>query len=115
MNQEEMRLAVQILAELRNATGKGYDILVQGTVLSNYLDIFGVFLWIVSMIAISMYLYKKMEIKDRDGDTLLGFIVLVCVIGVVLVFAYNAILNGVLGIVAPEYTVLHSLVGSAST
>ena len=114
MNPQELELASKIMGELRNTTGYGYETLVKGTVLSNGLDIIGVVLWCVSMAVIIGWTRRRWKLGEASGDELFGYLIFLAAVGTTIAIVYSVLFGAMLGMVAPEYTVINKIIEKAA-
>jgi hypothetical protein len=115
MNPQEIELASKIIREMQNATGYGYDTLVQGARMSNIFDLAGALVWASSMIVVATYLWKKMKISEGDNDDVGLYLFLLGVSAFVFFALYVAVINALFGIACPEYFVINKVIMAAAT
>lgn len=110
MTPEELELARALLASVQNTTVQGWDILVRGTAISNAINLVTIAVSILISFVASYISYRN----DLSHDAGLNAIVAFVAIGFIcLVVLYRFVGNSLLGVFAPEYTILNNIINNA--
>ena len=103
-NDSEVQLAQTVLQEIKNAAGSGFNYMVQGTIVSNELNLIGLAVTIFATIIVSAYVYSK-EPNEKEGAAMgFGFLTFL-VIG----FLCVLVISCIQGIICPEYVLINSV------
>ena len=112
MTPQELELARSLLASVQNTTVQGWDILVRGTVISNAIDIATLTLSLLISVAVSYLNFRRDKGNERGVNALRVFALIGFVCLVVLVLGMGGALVGVF---APEYTLLNRIIDTATS
>ena len=115
MNQDELELARSTMETLQSMAGNGYEILVRGTVIENVLTMVVIAIWMITTVCVIKYTYKKLNVKEKDGDTFIGWIYAMVMFGVLSGILIALTRECVIGIFMPDYVVINKVITAAVT
>jgi hypothetical protein len=113
MNQDELELARSAMETLQCMAGNGYEILVRGTVIENVLSIAVIAIWMITVVCVIKYTYKKFNIEEKDSDAFAGWIVTMVVFGFLFGILIELTRECVIGIFMPDYVVINKVITAA--
>ena len=111
MTPQELELARSLLASVQNTTVQGWDILVRGTVISNAINIATLSLSLLISLVVSYLGYRFDKGCERGTNAFCAFFVVgfVC-----LIVLYLLLGSALVGVFAPEYTLLNKIINTAT-
>ena len=103
-NDTEVQLAQTVLQEIKNAAGSGFNYMVQGTVISNVINLICLGITTLAALIVGCIAYTTTESEKLSSAISCGFLTLIVV-------GFLCLIGGscVLGIVCPEYTLINSI------
>jgi hypothetical protein len=121
MNPQELELAGKIMAELRNTTGYGYDIMVHGTVISGIINAVVLVCAVIFAVMAAGFVYRETTEENKtvkyDNDkfppewaAIIAFVV--CGFVALVVFALFG--DAMMSMFVPEYTVINKIIEKAA-
>ena len=111
MTPQELELARSLLATVQNTTVQGWDILVRGTVISNAINIATLTLSLLISVVVSYLGYRTDKGCERGTNAFCVFFL----VGFICLIVLYLILGGALvGVFAPEYTILNRIINTAT-
>lgn len=110
MTPEEMELARSLLASVQNTTVQGWDILVRGTVISNAINLVTITLTLFLSFGVAWHGYRHDDSIDAGTNAFLTFVLVgfLCLIAL-----YVLAGDALVGVFAPEYSLLNNLINRA--